>query len=63
MLVQVGYNANGKPILFLPRWTATGLAFPDRGHIVAREKLDNLAQLKVGTNRTHATHSSPQELH
>lgn len=48
-LVQLGYNAAAEPILFVPEWTSTGLAFPHTGTLVDRERLERLAPLKVET--------------
>jgi hypothetical protein len=46
-LVQLGYNGMAEPILFVPEWTSTGLAFPEQGTIVDRARLTQLIALKV----------------
>jgi hypothetical protein len=47
LLVQLGYNGMAEPILFVPEWTSTGLAFPATGTLVERARLDQLVPLKV----------------
>ncbi len=47
LLVQLGYNGTAEPILFVPKWTATGLTFPETGTLVDRLRLDRLVPLKV----------------
>lgn len=49
LLVQLGYNGQGEPILFVPQWTATGLALPDMGNKLDADRLAALAPLKVST--------------
>lgn len=49
LLVQLGYNAQGEPILFVPQWTGTGLAFPEMGNKLDSDRLAELAPLKVST--------------
>ncbi|SEU25817.1 hypothetical protein [Stigmatella erecta] len=46
-LVQLGYNGAAEPILFIPQWGASGLAFPTSGTLVERKRLDRLTALKV----------------
>lgn len=46
-LVQLGYNGMAEPILFVPEWTSTGLAFPTQGTLVDRGRLTQLTPLKV----------------
>ena len=47
MLVQLGYNGAGKPLVFTPELTASGMSLPDRGTAVEDDALANLAALKV----------------
>lgn len=47
LLVQLGYNGNAQPILFVPNWTKSGLAFPETGHPLRSEQLRNLQRLRV----------------
>lgn len=51
MLVQLGYNARAEPILFVPEWTESGLAIPERGTRLDPDRLDRLAPLRVATPR------------
>lgn len=46
-LVQLGYNGEGAPILFIPEWTAQGLGIPERGIAIDHERLSRLEPLKV----------------
>ncbi len=45
--VQLGFNGNGKPILFVPGVAANGIALPDGGSAVDDGALRNLAPLRV----------------
>lgn len=47
MLVQLGYDAAGEAILFVPEWTTTGFTIPERGTKVAQDRLTQLEPLKV----------------
>ncbi len=47
LLVQLGYNAEAEPLLFVPEWTATGLAIPEMGLRIDDDRLARLAPLKV----------------
>ncbi len=49
LLVQLGYDGAAKPILFVPEWTAGGLAFPQLGQGVDELKLSKLGWLVVPT--------------
>jgi hypothetical protein len=51
LLVQLGYNAAGRPILFEPTWADTGLSLPARGQQVDPETLQLLIPLKVANPR------------
>lgn len=47
LLVQLGYNAAGDPILFVPEWTPAGLAFPEQGSLLDPGRVAKLAPLLV----------------
>lgn len=47
LLVQLGYNGAADPILFLPRWSEEGLAFPTSGQRVDLERLGMLRRLAI----------------
>lgn len=47
LLVQLGYNAEAEPILFIPSLVDGELTFPETGTIVEPWKLDRLRRLKV----------------
>ena len=47
LLVQLGYNGQGEPILFVPEWGTAGLAFPQMGHKLTPDQLALLIPLKV----------------
>ena len=47
LLVQLGYNAEAEPLLFLPEWTESGLAIPDLGVAIDVDRLQRLAPLRV----------------
>lgn len=46
-LVQLGYDGEATPILFLPEWTAKGLGFPERGTRLDRDRVTKLERLAV----------------
>lgn len=46
-LVQLGYDGEATPILFVPEWTARGLAFPERGTRLEAAGLTKLDRLTV----------------
>ncbi len=46
-LVQLGYDGEANPILFVPEWRAHGLTFPDRGSRVDLSTLASMSLLKV----------------
>jgi hypothetical protein len=50
LLVQLGYNASADAILFVPEWTAAGLAIPQTGLGLDRTKLPLLAPLKLAVS-------------
>lgn len=46
-LVQLGYDAQATPILFVPAWGPQGLVFPDAGSKVDEPNLEKLVRLAV----------------
>jgi hypothetical protein len=46
-LVQLGYNGDAEPLLFVPEWTAGGLGFPERGNRIGSEQLQRMQLLVV----------------
>lgn len=59
LMVQLGYDGSGSPILFLPELVEGGLRVPDRGSRVDRDRLRHLSPLRVAV----ATPASDQTLH
>jgi len=49
--VQLGYNGNGKALVFMPELGRGGIAIPDRGSAVDDNVLSNLQLLKVAQQR------------
>jgi hypothetical protein len=47
MLVQLGYNATGEAILFVPELSPDGIAVPDTGAAIGAAQLRLLSPLKV----------------
>jgi hypothetical protein len=47
LLVQLGYNAEAEPLLFLPEWTESGLAIPEMGAPIDVDRLPCLVALRV----------------
>lgn len=47
LLVQLGYNGEAEPLLFLPEWTDSGLAIPELGTPIDAGQLRALAALHV----------------
>jgi hypothetical protein len=47
LLVQVGYDTDAQPLLFVPEWTDAGLAIPEIGLRIDEDRLSRLAPLKV----------------
>lgn len=47
LLVQLGYDAEGRPLLFVPEWTDAGLAIPELGLAIDESRLESLAPLTV----------------
>lgn len=46
-LVQLGYDGQAQPILFVPEWSSRGLGFPERGTRLDEAQLDKLSLLTV----------------
>jgi hypothetical protein len=46
-LVQLGYDGNAVPILFVPEWSSRGLGFPTRGTRLDPDRLSRISLLKV----------------
>ncbi|MDF1564102.1 MAG: hypothetical protein P1V51_13720 [Deltaproteobacteria bacterium] len=55
LLVQVGYNGEAQPILFVPEWTERGLAFPMQGQPLDPGRLAKLEELKVAHRHVHGS--------
>jgi hypothetical protein len=49
--VQLGYNGNATPLVFVPQLAATGMQLPDRGSVVDEQTLRNLQPLKVASTQ------------
>lgn len=47
LLVQLGYNAQAEPILFVPELSEAGMAFPEMGTRIDRDRLAKIARLTV----------------
>ena len=47
MLVQLGYNGDGRGILFVPRWTGDGFEVPERGTAIDDDRFEHLRRLQV----------------
>lgn len=60
LLVQLGYNAEAQPLLFIPEWTEKGLSFPEMGTRLDPDRLRRIAPLKVVASKPpddgHAVH-------
>ena len=46
-LVQLGYDIQGRGIVFVPTWNENGLSFPERGTLVLDDRLKLLSPLRV----------------
>ncbi len=55
-LVQLGYNAQGSAILFVPEWGAAGFSLPERGTVVSPDRIPFLIPLKVPGTSAGAEH-------
>ena len=47
--VQLGYNANATPLVFVPQLGPGGISIPDRGSVVEESVLRNLQPLQVAS--------------
>lgn len=47
MLLQLGYNGTGKPLLFVPEYAGGAIGVPDRGTPVDDDTLPNLVRLAL----------------
>lgn len=47
LLVQLGYNAHARGILFLPEWSDAGLSFPETGEQIDPDRVARLSRLSV----------------
>lgn len=50
LLVQLGYNGQGDAILFVPELTPHGMAIPERGSGIDRDRVKLLAPLVVASS-------------
>lgn len=57
-LVQLGYDGEAGALLFLPEWTASGLAIPELGAAIDADRVRALAPLRVAQG--DAPHGSAQ---
>ena len=46
-LVQLGYNGEAEPLLFVPEWTSGGVGIPERGNKLEPSVLQQLEWLVV----------------
>ena len=51
VFVQLGYNGQGKALVFVPQLGAGGIAIPDRGTAIDDECLEHLKPLLVSENK------------
>jgi hypothetical protein len=56
LLVQLGYNSEAQPLLFLPEWTPSGLAIPELGRAIDDDRVACLVRLTVAVGEP--THGS-----
>ena len=54
LLVQLGYNGEARPILFVPEWTEAGLAIPTSGTVTDLDRLARLDRLEVAESGAKA---------
>ena len=50
-LVQLGYNGEGRALLFLPRLAPSGVVLPERGTAIDDDRLASLRFLQVAVDR------------
>ena len=63
LLVQLGYNSEGEPILFLPELTTAGLALPATGQAIAPDQLEHLSALVVPESEEQIMPAQSENLH
>ncbi len=47
LLVQLGYDSQAHPILFVPEWTEEGMAIPLKGTRIDADRVAKLSPLKI----------------
>jgi hypothetical protein len=47
LLVELGYDGEAHPLVFVPEWTGTGLAIPELGVRIDADRIGRLARLEV----------------
>ena len=52
VFVQLGYNGDGKPLVFVPQLGVGGISIPDKGVAIDDECLVNLAPLMVSESKS-----------
>ncbi len=60
LLVQLGYDGDARPLLFVPEWTNAGLSFPEQGlkfEEVNQQKLEAIAVTQARTSAPEAANS------
>jgi hypothetical protein len=62
LLVQLGYNGAGKPILFVPHWHKEGLHIPESGFQLDDERIDKLTRLTVEQPKKNEAAVAPEAL-
>jgi len=58
LLVQLGYDAEARALLFVPEWTDAGLALPELGLAIDEDRLALLAALRVAEDDDEPASSS-----
>jgi hypothetical protein len=58
-LVQLGYNGEGRAIVFVPEFTTSGITIPASGSAVDDDRLQHLAPLKVAEARHRHAEPNP----
>lgn len=59
VFVQLGYNGNGTPILFMPELTSAGIKIPERGTIIDDANMKNLELLRIAQRDGAQTSDEP----
>jgi hypothetical protein len=63
LLVQLGYNGSGQPILFLPKWSDAGLSFPQKGQLIDSDRIKCIVRLQIEDQAAPPTHQISEYLH